>query len=236
MDFLFNILMALGTMIVLGALTGICCGFFSPRPEEERASATASEKASEFRAFVKCAGGNNSERRYTFSDSQDCAAADMLYGGMTECRHSCLGLGSCVSFCKNHAISIKSGVAVVEPSLCDGCGECIDVCPRAVIELVPKKAEIMVACTSTEKGFELDKICDVGCIGCTLCVNTCQYDAIKIKDNVAVIDYESCTDCGACAEACPRGIISAPPKEEEPEEFDENEYFEISEALEESEK
>ena len=28
------------------------------------------------------------------------------------------------------------------------------------------------------------------------------YGAIKVTDNVAVIDYDKCTDCGTCVENC----------------------------------
>lgn len=40
------------------------------------------------------------------------------------------------------------------------------------------------------------------CVGCTLCVRTCPFGAIKMADKKAVIDLTKCTLCGACAEAC----------------------------------
>ncbi len=48
------------------------------------------------------------------------------------------------------------------------------------------------------------------CVACTLCVKKCPFDAIHVVDDVhegeakAVIDYDKCTICGACVEACKR--------------------------------
>jgi len=40
------------------------------------------------------------------------------------------------------------------------------------------------------------------CVGCGLCVKKCPFQAIVLKDRLAVIDLTKCTLCGACAEAC----------------------------------
>ncbi len=53
--------------------------------------------------------------------------------------------------------------------------------------------------------------CVYGCLGLGDCVVSCDYDAIHIVDGVARVDYTNCTGCGACVDACPRGIISRIP-------------------------
>ncbi len=40
------------------------------------------------------------------------------------------------------------------------------------------------------------------CVGCELCIKSCAYDAIVMKDGIAEIDLEKCTLCGACVSDC----------------------------------
>ena len=51
--------------------------------------------------------------------------------------------------------------------------------------------------------------CQYGCLGCGDCVAACQFDAIKMNPETGLpeVDRTKCTACGACAKACPRGII-----------------------------
>lgn len=53
--------------------------------------------------------------------------------------------------------------------------------------------------------------CAYGCMGFGDCVRACAFDAIHVVDGVAVVDYEVCSGCGACAKVCPRNIISMVP-------------------------
>ena len=52
-----------------------------------------------------------------------------------------------------------------------------------------------------------NKLCLNGCIGFGTCVTKCSFDAIKVVNGVAHIDYEKCTGCGVCVTKCPRHII-----------------------------
>ena len=137
----------------------------------------------------------------------DCVAANRYGGGEKTCQYSCCGLGSCVSVCRFDAISIVDGIAVIDEEKCTACGACAKICPRHVITIMPKEQKTYVACMSKEKGAALKDICKAGCIGCKLCEKACEFSAISVNDNLAVIDYEKCTDCGACAEKCPKKII-----------------------------
>lgn len=53
--------------------------------------------------------------------------------------------------------------------------------------------------------------CTYGCLGFGDCTRACQYDAIHVVDGLAVVDYEVCIGCGACAKVCPRNIITITP-------------------------
>lgn len=55
------------------------------------------------------------------------------------------------------------------------------------------------------------KSCSFGCLGLGTCVAVCDFDAIVIKDGIAIIDENKCTNCGACIKACPKNIIESVP-------------------------
>ncbi|MEA1929040.1 MAG: electron transfer flavoprotein subunit alpha [Candidatus Auribacterota bacterium] len=40
------------------------------------------------------------------------------------------------------------------------------------------------------------------CVGCSICVKSCPFGAIKMVEKLAVIDHDLCTLCGACIEPC----------------------------------
>lgn len=52
-----------------------------------------------------------------------------------------------------------------------------------------------------------DKLCPNGCIGLGTCASACKFDAIKVENGVAAVDYSKCVGCGACVNACPKNII-----------------------------
>lgn len=228
MQIFLNILTAALVLGILAAAIGAALGA-TGSAEEKKEEVKASKhikKDTNLRAFVKCSG-SECEKKYTYADARDCSVANLISEGPNACGCSCLGLGSCVKVCPENAISIDSGIAEVSVDKCTGCGLCVEICPRGTIELVPADKIYKVQCQSHNADSESGVICDVGCIGCFACVNTCECGAITVEENLAVIDYEKCTSCGLCAEACPRGCITAPAKETQEESFDESEYFSI---------
>ena len=158
-------------------------------------------------AQVMCTGGGHNKTRYDYVGLKSCLAISRVSSGPLQCSYGCLGGGDCVDACKFDAIHIVDGVAKVDFDKCVACGACAAVCPRHLIDLVPYKAEHLVQCNSHDKGADVKKKCDAGCIGCTLCTKQCEADAIHMDNNVAVIDYEKCTNCGKCAEKCPAKVI-----------------------------
>lgn len=160
------------------------------------------------RAYVMCSGNNEcAEKKYIYDSYESCAAVIRLGGGDKMCSFACLGKGDCVNACSFSAISVQNGVAVVDGDKCGGCGSCAKACPKSVIKIMPKSANVWVGCSSKDKGAKVKSACTVGCIGCKICEKKCEAGAITVKDNLAEIDWEKCTGCGKCAEACPRKII-----------------------------
>ena len=161
-------------------------------------------------ALVKCSGSaGHMKKNFEYSGISDCVAAMRLGGGngANACPYGCLGFGTCVKSCKFEAIYLENGIAHVDHKKCTGCMTCAKSCPKSIIVKVPFSAEVTVACSSKDKGSVLRGYCDLGCLACTVCEKTCQYDAIHVIDGRAAIDYDKCVGCGKCAEKCPRHLI-----------------------------
>ena len=47
------------------------------------------------------------------------------------------------------------------------------------------------------------------CTGCTTCIRHCPTEAIRIKNNRAIINSDKCIDCGACIRYCPHQAKSS---------------------------
>ncbi|MEG0753073.1 MAG: RnfABCDGE type electron transport complex subunit B, partial [Angelakisella sp.] len=148
----------------------------------------------EVKANVYCAGDfDTSEYVMEYEGPKTCKACNTFYQGRRSCTHGCLGFGDCVNVCKFGAIEIVNGLAVIDRALCTGCGACTKVCPNLILGLAKDTALVHVACSSHDKGAYTRKVCKAGCIGCMKCQKTCEFDAIKVTDNLASIDTSKCT-------------------------------------------
>lgn len=166
------------------------------------------EDVKEKKAVVRCAGDyDTSVYVMEYEGPKTCKACNAFYQGRRSCTHGCLGFGDCERVCVFNAISIQNGLAVIDRSLCTGCGACTRECPNQILDLVPDSSRVHVACSSHDKGAYTRKVCTAGCIGCMKCQKTCKYDAITVTDNLASIDPEKCTNCGECVEVCPTKVI-----------------------------
>jgi Na+-translocating ferredoxin:NAD+ oxidoreductase RNF subunit RnfB len=164
-------------------------------------------------AFIKCNGiDDNVKRNYIYDGPKSCVAASQLAtGGNKSCSYSCIGLASCKNACPFNAIQIIDSIARVDTKKCTACGKCVAVCPKKLIEIVPDKAKVRVLCHSMDRGRVVRANCRAGCIGCAICQKTCEASAITVKDNIAQIDYEKCTQCLKCVDKCPAKAIKVMP-------------------------
>jgi RnfABCDGE-type electron transport complex B subunit len=165
-------------------------------------------------AKIQCRGDIGiAKELYEYHGIDDCRAAYILFNGEKACPYGCLALGSCARSCPFDAIEYDfHRVPYVRYDKCTGCGVCVDVCPRSLIDLYDVSAEVFVLCKSRDKGARVKSICEVGCIACGVCERTCPFYAISVQDNLAVVDHTKCTKCGLCVIACPQNCIWGKPK------------------------
>ncbi|MDO5733932.1 MAG: RnfABCDGE type electron transport complex subunit B [Eubacteriales bacterium] len=161
-------------------------------------------------AQVLCQGSCYYERqRYEYNGSESCASAAGLFAGPGACMYSCIGLGDCKRACHYEAIEIIDDLARINPERCIACGACVGACPKGIIQMMPKYTDLFqVRCSNPLPGKEVRGKCDIGCIGCRICVKKCPFDAISMHENRAVINQELCRHCGICKKNCPTGAIT----------------------------
>ena len=159
-------------------------------------------------AVTKCRGTCDATgKKADYQGTKTCAAAKLLHGGDGACSYGCLGYGDCAAVCPEGGINIINGVAHINASKCIGCGVCQKTCPQGIISIIPAASPVKVLCSNKEKGAAAGKNCKSACIGCGLCMKNCPNGAVKLENNLAVIDYEKCTGCGKCKEVCPKKVI-----------------------------
>lgn len=129
--------------------------------------------------------------------------------------------------CSGFAESLCRGVANItdcpstKPENKEKIAEILGV---AVGESVPKVAMVMCSgtcsnvvlnhhyegitdCVAAARYGGSDKACSYGCIGFGSCADVCQFGAIHVENDVAVVDRDKCVACGACVDVCPHNVI-----------------------------
>ena len=166
-----------------------------------------------------------SEKFYVAVDERQSKIREILPGA------NCGGCG--YPGCDGYAEACVSGAA--QPNKCAAGGPDVAAKIAEILGVTAEAAEPMVAfvkCHGTYDKTVKDCVymgfddcrsaavvpgkgpasCTYGCLGFGTCVKVCQFDAIHVKDGVAVVDREKCVGCGSCAAECPRGVIALVPK------------------------
>ncbi len=134
--------------------------------------------------------------------------------------------------CGGLASAIVEGKA--SPELCVACEDDVYIRISSVMGIEPTsrkeryRAQVMCSgtcdlakkkyiyegladCVTANRLSGGDKLCPEGCIGLGSCMKACKFDAIRIVNGVATVDYNKCRACGACVSVCPKHIISLIP-------------------------
>jgi Na+-translocating ferredoxin:NAD+ oxidoreductase RNF subunit RnfB len=156
-------------------------------------------------AVLTCQGGKDQcHERFIYDGGTDCRQAYILHGGNKSCVFGCVGFGHCALVCPFGAIKIADNhLPVIDEKKCTGCGICVKECPKKTLRLIPCTKLVYLACVSKDKGNVVRNICTVGCYTCNICVKVCPYQALKIENNLPVMEATRCTDCGICVRKCP---------------------------------
>ncbi len=142
-------------------------------------------------AFLHCAGSREkAPEKYVYEGLRDCRAAALHAGGPKACAWGCLGFGTCAEVCLFDAIHMgEDGLPVVDPKKCTACGACVRACPKHLFTLEPEETMIYLACSSHDKGKDVKEVCSVGCIACGICAKVTEGGAVRMEDNLPVVDY-----------------------------------------------
>jgi electron transport complex protein RnfB len=160
-------------------------------------------------AVARCQGSpDKAVDKFIYQGVEDCTAAQLISGGHKACAYGCLGLGSCVEVCNFDAIEMGDDrLPKVDDDKCTGCGMCVKACPRGIMDMIPKSAQVYLACVSQDKGKAVKNVCSVGCNACTLCANpkTTPSGAIRMEGNLPVVDYSIADNLLVAKHKCPTG-------------------------------
>lgn len=161
-------------------------------------------------ARLLCAGGTNvAIQMAQYQGHPSCRAAAAVSGGGKGCRYGCLGFGDCRAVCDFDAITMsRTGLPIIDAEKCTACGDCIDVCPKRVLELYPVEQRLIVQCKSELDGDEILELCKVACTGCGRCVADAPEGLLRMRNNLPVFnpDLMAVQSAGAIRR-CPTGAI-----------------------------
>jgi len=161
-------------------------------------------------ARVHCGGGLGRARQLaSYEGFASCRAAHLTGGGGLECSWGCLGLADCVRACTFDAMRMNAWrLPVVDPDKCTACGDCVEACPRDLIDLMPVSHHLIVQCRVPLAADEARRLCTAACDACGRCAADAAPGLIRMAQNLPVVDYAAGGPAAPAATfRCPTGAI-----------------------------
>ena len=202
----------LAERIVVGAEKPSRCSVSSPAGLEAIADFLGVEVGDADRrvARVHCGGGLGRARQLaSYEGFASCRAAHLTGGGGLECSWGCLGLADCVRACTFDAMRMNAWrLPVVDPDKCTACGDCVEACPRDLIDLMPVSHHLIVQCRVPLAADEARRLCTAACDACGRCAADAAPGLIRMAQNLPVVDYAAGGPAAPAATfRCPTGAI-----------------------------
>jgi Na+-translocating ferredoxin:NAD+ oxidoreductase RNF subunit RnfB len=161
-------------------------------------------------ARVHCGGGLGRARQLArYEGPLSCRAAHLIGGGGLECSWGCLGLADCVRACTFDAMRMNAWeLPVVEPDKCTACGDCVDACPRGLIDLLPESQHLIVQCRAPLAGDAARNLCRAACDACGRCAADLPA-VVRMEGGLPVLDPAALErEDSRAAWRCPTGAIA----------------------------
>lgn len=161
-------------------------------------------------AVVRCQGGRSqAKEKAIYEGIEDCVVVELLGGGAKACEYGCLGFRTCVEACPFDAMRMtEDRLPEVIEEKCTACGRCVEICPRHIITLIPRRQRVYLGCVNRDKGKPVKDACEKGCIACGLCARPKITPSGKVvmKGNLPLFpaDWD---DFHTAVEKCPDGCF-----------------------------
>ena len=105
-------------------------------------------------------------------------------------------------------VMAPTGLPIIDLIKCTSCGDCVDICPKQIIEIIPVEQHLVVQCKSELEGDEMLELCTVACTGCERCVADAPQGLLKMKKNLPVFNNELLgLQTPEAVRRCPTGAI-----------------------------
>jgi Na+-translocating ferredoxin:NAD+ oxidoreductase subunit B len=197
---------------VAGEIAPAACTVAAPEIRADIASYLGVDAGTAVKRVARllCGGGSSvSTQQAEYLGLPSCAAAAVVAGGGKGCAWGCLGLADCVRSCDFDAMFMSiDGLPMIDIDKCTACGDCVDACPKDLLEIMPVGHSLVVQCRNLIAGDGILEDCRVACTACGKCVQDAAAGLISVASGVAVIDYSMiATATPAAVSRCPTDSI-----------------------------